>query len=225
MSMDHSLLGGLSPSSFLQRHWQKQPLLIRAAIPGFRDVLTLRSLIALSGHEACEARLVVADRGHYEVLHGPFSPRIFSELPENNWTLLVQGVNNVCRGTRALLHRFAFLPYARLDDVMVSYAAPGGGVGPHFDSYDVFLLQGHGRRMWQVGTQSDLELIPDADLRILKRFHPDGSCKVRCGDMLYLPPRFAHNGIAVDSCITYSIGFRAPDYEELKVQFLAYLDE
>lgn len=223
--MDRTLLGGLSPSSFLKRHWQKLPLLIRAATPELRDAMTLRRLIAFSHSEACEARLVVIDNGRYDVLYGPFTRRIFRELPETNWTLLVQGVNHVFPPARALLQRFAFLPFARLDDVMVSYAAPGGGVGPHFDSYDVFLLQGQGRRLWQVGTQNDLELWPDTELKILRRFRPDGSCVVSPGDMLYLPPRFAHNGTALDCCMTYSIGFRAPDYEELKSQFLAYLDD
>ncbi len=223
--MNRTLLGGLSPSSFLTRHWQKQPLLIRGAIPEFKDLLTLRGLIALSRDDACEARLVVSESGQYEVFHGPLSPRIVRDLPENNWTLLVQGVNHACSGARELLHRFSFLPYARLDDVMVSYAAPGGGVGPHFDSYDVFLLQGAGQRRWEVSAQSNLEFIPDADLKLLKRFRADGSCVVERGDMLYLPPRFAHNGTAVHSCMTYSIGFRAAAFEELKTQFLAYLDD
>ncbi len=223
--MDRKLLGGLPPSSFLGRHWQKQPLLIRGAIPDFKDTMTLRRLIALARNDACEARLVVSEKGRRDVYYGPFSPGILRDLPEKNWTLLVQGVNHVCPAARALLQRFSFLPYARLDDVMVSFAAPGGGVGPHFDSYDVFLLQGHGRRLWEVGTQRDLELVPGSDLKILKRFHPDGSCIVNHGDMLYLPPQCAHNGTALDNCITYSIGFRAPGYEELKTQFLAYLDD
>jgi 50S ribosomal protein L16 3-hydroxylase len=223
--MHRTLLGGLTPSAFLKRYWQKQPLLIRGAIPGFKDLLSLRRLIALSRNEACEARLVVSENGRHEVLFGPFSPRIFRDLPDENWTLLVQGVNHACREARELLHRFAFLPYARLDDVMVTYAAPGGGVGPHFDSYDVFLLQGRGQRRWEVGTQTDLDLVPDSELKILRRFRPDGVCVLRRGDMLYLPPRFAHNGVALDGCVTYSIGFRAPAFEELKTQFLAHLDE
>lgn len=223
--MDRTLLGGLPASSFLRRHWQKQPLLIRQAITGFEDTMSLQRLIALARNDACEARLVIFEKGRYAVYYGPFSRGIFRDLPEKNWTLLVQGVNHVCPSTRALLERFSFLPFARLDDVMVSYAAPGGGVGPHFDSYDVFLLQGKGQRMWEVGTQSDLELLTDSELRILRRFHPDGRCLVSQGDMLYLPPRFAHNGTALDNCITYSIGFRAPGYEELKTQFLAFLDD
>ena len=223
--MNRSLLGGLSPSGFLKRHWQKLPLLIRAAIPQLVNTMTLQQLIAFSRSDLCEARLIVFDKRRYDVLYGPFTRRIFRELPETNWTLLVQGVNHVFAPARALLQRFSFLPFARLDDIMVSYAAPGGGVGPHFDSYDVFLLQAYGRRLWQVGTQKDLELLPDTELKILRRFRPDGSCIVGPGDMLYLPPRFAHNGKALDSCITYSIGFQAPDYNELKSQFLAFLDD
>jgi 50S ribosomal protein L16 3-hydroxylase len=223
--MNPTLLGGLSASSFLRRHWQKLPLLIRAAMPELRNTLTLQQLVAMSRSESCEARLVVADEGRYDVLYGPLTRRIVRELPQTNWTLLVQGVNHVFAPARDLLQRFSFLPFARLDDVMVSFAAPGGGVGPHFDSYDVFLLQARGRRLWQVGAQKDLELLPDSELRILRRFRPDGSCTVSPGDMLYLPPRFAHNGTALDSCITYSIGFRAPNYEELKSQFLAFLDD
>ena len=223
--MTDTLLGGIAPPLFLKRHWHKQPLLIRGAIPDFRDLVTLRQLIGLARHDACEARLIVAAGGKPEVYYGPLPARIFRDLPETNWTLLVQGVNHVLPAARELLQRFSFLPYARLDDVMVSYAAPGGGVGPHFDSYDVFLLQGSGQRSWQVSAQTSLDLIPDSELKILKQFRPTGSCVLDRGDMLYLPPRFAHNGIAIDHCLTYSVGFRAPDYETLKSQFLAYLDD
>jgi 50S ribosomal protein L16 3-hydroxylase len=187
--------------------------------------MSLQRLISLARNDACEARIVITDGGQHEVLHGPFSRGLFRELPEKHWTLLVQGVNHVCPAARALLNRFSFLPFARLDDIMVSYAAPGGGVGPHFDSYDVFLLQGPGQRLWEVSAQDELELIPGLDLRILRHFRPDGHCIVDPGDMLYLPPRFAHNGTALNACITYSIGFRAASYEELKSRFLGYIDD
>jgi len=219
------LLGGLSPSIFLKRHWQKLPLLVRGALPGFSDILGLRELTALATGGECEARLVVGSGNEREVLYGPIPRTIFRDLPARDWTLLVQGVNHVLPSARQLLSRFSFLPHARLDDLMVSYAAPGGGVGPHFDSYDVFLLQGSGNRSWQVSTQRDLELVAESELKILKRFRPAGSCVVSAGDMLYLPPDHAHNGIALNACTTYSIGFRAPAYEELKSQFLAYLDD
>lgn len=220
-----TLLGGLSPSLFLKRHWHKQPLLVRGAIPDFSDLLDLRALISLAAGDECESRLVLSHDSEREVVHGPLPKRLFRDLPAKNWTLLVQGVNHALPTARELLRRFSFLPHARLDDLMVSYAAPGGGVGPHFDSYDVFLLQGSGNRSWQVSKQRDLELVADSPLKILKRFRPAGSCVVASGDMLYLPPHYAHDGVALDPCFTYSIGFRAPDYQELKSQFLAYLDD
>ncbi len=223
--MNKMLLGGLSPSLFLKRHWHRQPLLIRSAIQDWRDLLTPQQLIMLARHELCEARLVVATGSTREVHYGPLPARLFRDLPPTNWTLLVQGVNHALPAARALLKRFSFLPYARLDDLMVSYAAPGGGVGPHFDSYDVFLLQGKGQRSWQVSAQTDLDLLPDSELKILRRFRAEGTCVLNRGDMLYLPPRFAHDGVALDACLTYSIGFRSPDYETLKTQFLGYLDD
>ena len=220
-----TLLGGLSRSLFLERHWQKLPLLVHGAIPGFRDLLGLRELIALATRGECEARLVVGNHGKREIVHGPLRKGIFRDLPARDWTLLVQGVNHAVPSARELLRRFSFVPHARLDDLMVSYAAPGGGVGPHVDSYDVFLLQGSGDRSWQVSAQRDLEPVTDSPLQILKRFRPAGRCVVSAGDMLYLPPGYAHNGVAQGACLTYSIGFRAPEYQELKSQFLAYLDD
>lgn len=223
--MRETLLGGLPPSIFLKRHWQKLPLLVRGAIPGFSNLLKLHELIALATGGECEARLVVANDSKHEVVHGPIPRGIIRDLPARDWTLLVHGVNHALPSARQLLSRFSFLPHARLDDLMVSYAAPGGGVGPHVDSYDVFLLQGSGNRSWQVSTQGDVKLVADSQLKILKCFRPAGSCVVGAGDMLYLPPRYAHNGVALDACFTYSIGFRAPEYQELKSQFLAFLDD
>ena len=221
----NTLLGGLSPPTFLKRHWHKLPLLVRGAIPGFDGLLDLQKLISIATSGECEARIVVPNGRRYEVLTGPIPPRVFRELPEDGWTLLVQGINHALPSARELLNRFSFLPHARLDDLMVSYATPGGGVGPHVDSYDVFLLQGSGRKRWQVSKQQDQDLVDDSQLKILKRFRPEGNCVVHSGDMLYLPPHYAHNGVALDPCFTYSIGFRAPEYQELKSQFLAYLDD
>ncbi len=223
--MNETLLGGLSPRLFLKRHWHKQPLLVRSAIADFCDLLTPQQLFRLASHTLCESRLVVANGNTPEVHYGPLPARVFRDLPATRWTLLVQGINHVLPAARALLQGFSFLPHARLDDLMVSYAAPGGGVGPHFDSYDVFLLQGKGRRSWQVSAQTDLDLLPDSELKILRRFRPEGTCILDRGDMLYLPPRFAHDGVALEACLTYSIGFRSPDYETLKTQFLAHLDD
>lgn len=221
----NTLLGGLAPLTFLQRHWQKRPLLIRNAIPGFGGLLGLRELIGLAGRDDCESRLVIRDGAQWHVLHGPISRPRFRALPYRDWTLLVHGIDHFLPAARALLSRFSFIPHSRLDDLMVSYARPGGGVGPHFDSYDVFLLQATGRRSWQVSAQTDLALADDVPLKTLKRFRPDGQCILQPGDMLYLPPRIAHDGVALDACFTYSIGFRAPAYDELKSRFLAYLDD
>lgn len=146
-------------------------------------------------------------------------------MPERGWTLLVQGVDQIHAAGAALLQQFAFIPHARMDDLMVSYAPPGGGVGPHFDSYDVFLLQGMGRRRWRISGQRDRSLVENAPLRILKRFcHTQEWCAA-CGDLLYLPPRYAHEGVALDACITLSVGFRAPRNEVLAEHFLEYLHD
>ena len=218
-----ALLGGHSAADFMSHYWQKKPLLIRDAYPAFDECLSRDRLIGIACRDDVDARLVVRERGRYAVTHGPFSRRDFKNLPSANWTLLVQGVNRVEATSDHLLRQFAFLPYARLDDVMVSYAAPGGGVGPHFDSYDVFLLQGRGRRRWRFGSQKDLALKPNFELKILRRFSPQHDAVLVPGDMLYLPPAIAHDGRALDACITYSIGFRAATHAETVQAFLDYL--
>ncbi|TMG86070.1 MAG: cupin domain-containing protein [Betaproteobacteria bacterium] len=223
--MERALLGGATAARFLSRYWQQRALLIRRAIPEFRDILSRWELIALATRDDVESRLVVRERGRWTLAHGPFRRRDFRALPERNWTLLVQGVNLHVAAADALLRRFSFLPYARLDDLMVSYAAPGGGVGPHFDSYDVFLLQGEGRRRWRLSPQRGLELKPDLPLKILARFHPEHEHVLDPGDMLYLPPGIAHDGVAIDACSTYSIGFRAPSAQELGTAFLDWLSD
>jgi len=215
-----TLLGGMDPQRFLARHWQRAPLLVRGAIPGFEGPLTRARILALATRDDVESRLVRRTGRDYSLDHGPFRARDLRALPPRDWTLLVQGVNLVDRASDALLRRFAFLPYARLDDVMVSYAVPGGGVGPHFDSYDVFLLQGFGRRRWRYGPQRDLALRPGLPVKILRRFAPAHDAVLEPGDMLYLPPRYAHDGVAVGECQTYSIGFRAPAGQEIVEAFL-----
>lgn len=219
------LLGGLGAPEFLRRFWQKQPLLVRNALPGFSGLLDIDRMFELAGREDCESRLVLREGKRWRVEQGPFRPGVRRRLPARNWTLLLQGVDLLLPQARALLSRFDFIPHARLDDLMVSFAPPGGGVGPHFDSYDVFLLQGPGRRRWRVGRQADLSLVEDAPLKILSRFAPEGECVLDPGDMLYLPPSVAHEGDAVSACYTYSIGFRAPSHSELMAQFLVYLED
>ena len=216
----NNLLGGLSVSAFLRRHWQKQPLLVREAIPDFDGVLDFDTLVELATRDDSESRLVVRQGNRWSVEHGPFHRKRFSRLPARNWTLLLQGLERMLPAAQDLLSKFNFIPYSRLDDVMVSYAPPGGSVGPHFDSYDVFLLQGPGQRRWSVSRQHDMALMEETPIKLLKRFLPDGQCVVSPGDMLYLPPACAHEGVAIGSCFTYSIGFRAPSHQELVSQFL-----
>jgi 50S ribosomal protein L16 3-hydroxylase len=219
------MLGGLAKRVFLGRHWQKRPLLVRQALPEFAGMLQPRDLMQLACRDDAQSRVVVRRGQRWEVHHGPFSPGFFRRLRVATWTLLVQDVNHFLPRAAELLQRFDFVPYARLDDVMVSYAPPGGGVGPHFDSYDVFLLQGRGRRRWRIGAQTDHALVSDAPLKLLARFQPDEEQVLEPGDMLYLPPGYAHDGIALDQCMTYSIGFRAPAWQELAVHFLAHLQD
>ncbi|MDD5471615.1 MAG: cupin domain-containing protein [Sideroxydans sp.] len=224
--MKNLLLGGLSPQKFLRDYWQKKPLLIRQAVPGFKGLLDPKQLMALACDEDTQARLVTYQRGEFDLRHSPFVAKDFSGLSKKGqWSVLVQGVNHFLPEATELLKRFDFIPHARLDDLMVSYAPKGGGVGPHFDAYDVFLLQGYGHRRWQISTQADQTLIEGAPLRILKDFRVEQEWVLEPGDMLYLPPHCAHNGIAEDDCMTYSIGFRTPWHQELAEQFLVYLQD
>lgn len=218
-----SILGSLSAAPFLRKFWQKDALLVRSALPGLGNTVSPRTLANLALRDDVESRLVIRDGARWSLAHGPFRRGDFKALPERRWTLLVQGVNLHVAAADALLRRFAFLPFARLDDVMVSLAAPGGGVGPHIDSYDVFLLQGTGRRRWRYGRPRDRTLKPNLPLKILRRFEPEHDDVLGAGDMLYLPPSFAHEGTAIDACMTYSIGFRAPAANELATAFLDWL--
>jgi 50S ribosomal protein L16 3-hydroxylase len=223
--MRNALLNGVTPAQFLHRHWQKRPLLARGSLPEFADMLSRNTLIELALLPEAESRLVLRQGKRWSLRHGPFRRRDFSDLPRRNWTLLVQGVDLLLPRAKELLARFSFIPYARLDDLMVSYAPPGGGVGPHFDSYDVFLLQGEGRRRWQVSSQRDLALVDGAPLKILSRFRPSREWTLEAGDMLYLPPRCAHDGVALSDCITMSVGFRAPSAQDLCSRFLDFLQD
>ena len=218
-----TLLGGITQAEFLRDYWHKKPLLIRQAIPGFQAPIAPQQLFALASQEDIESRLVTKNKGKWQLQQGPFE-----QLPDATakpWTLLVQGVNLVDPDADALLRQFKFLPEARLDDLMISYASDGGGVGPHFDSYDVFLLQAHGQRRWQISAQEDLTLIDGMPLKILKNFVPEQEFILEPGDMLYLPPHYAHDGVAIGECMTWSVGFRAPTYQELGVAFLQFMSD
>ena len=218
-----TLLGEISIDTFLKEYWHKKPLLIRGAIPNFEGFLTPNELAGLACEEDVQSRLVSYQKKQWKLEQGPFPEKRFAKLPERDWTLLVQSVNHHMQEGNDLLQQFNFIPHARLDDLMVSYAPDGGGVGPHFDSYDVFLLQGCGQRLWRMSEQKDLSLVAGAPLRILRNFHSEQEWTLSAGDMLYLPPHVAHWGIAIGDCMTYSIGFRAPSAQELSGEFLNYL--
>src|SRR6188508_1836998 len=204
------LLASLSPAAFMRRHWQKKPLLVRGAfadpLPGFDR----RRLFALAARDDVESRLVVRRGGRWSLRPGPIARRALPPLAVPGWSLLVQGVDLHDDAAHALLQRFRFVPDARLDDVMVSYASDGGGVGPHVDSYDVFLLQLAGRRRWRIGRVARPRLRADVPLKMLDGFAASDEWLLDPGDMLYLPPGWGHDGIAVGDCLTASIGFRAP---------------
>lgn len=215
--MTSSTLGGLSPAEFLKRYWQKKPLLIRGAFPGFRDPVTPDELAGLACEDGVESRLVMERGGGkpWRVFHGPQKAGRLRGLPKSHWTLLVQGVDRFVPRVAALMEPFRFIPEWRLDDVMVSFAPRHGSVGPHVDSYDVFLLQGKGRRRWRVDERAAADFRPGLDLRILKKFRPRQEWVLGPGDILYLPPGVGHHGVALEDCLTYSIGFRAPSAADL----------
>lgn len=225
------LLGGISPEQFMRTYWHKKPLLVRQAIAGFKPLLTRPELLALAGRDGVEARLIQQlngeHKGQWKLSHGPFARRSLPALTQPGWTVLLQGVDLHLESAHVLLQQFRFVPDARMDDLMISFATDQGGVGPHFDNYDVFLLQAHGKRRWRIGRQKDLSLQPDVPLKILAHFTPEEEYVLEPGDMLYLPPKWAHDGIAEDGeCMTYSIGFRSPKQDELAREiFLRMSDE
>jgi 50S ribosomal protein L16 3-hydroxylase len=215
MKSNHSILGDLTADQFLAEYWQKKPLLIRNAIPNFEPPIDGDDLAGLSLEAEVESRLVIGDDWALE--HGPFEESRFASLPEQNWSLLVQGVDLWVPEVADLLSSFDFLPSWRVDDIMVSYAEDGGNVGPHFDYYDVFLIQGEGQRHWQIGqlcSEADLHTDSTA-LKILKNLEVSDEWTLNPGDMLYLPPKIAHHGVAIGQCTTFSVGFRAPAATEM----------
>ncbi|MDC7711340.1 cupin domain-containing protein [Vogesella indigofera] len=219
------LLGGMTAETFLQDYWHKKPLLIRGALTDVGAPVDLAWLTELSRSEDVESRLIEFKQGKWSLERGPFRPGRLRRLPESDWTILVQNVNHHLPHIADILWCFDFMPYARLDDLMISYAPPGGTVGPHFDSYDVFLLQVGGRKHWQISSQQDEAFIEDAPIKVLKDFRMEEEFVLEHGDMLYLPPRYAHYGVALEPGMTYSIGFRAPSAQELATEFLVYLQD
>jgi 50S ribosomal protein L16 3-hydroxylase len=220
-------LGDLSLETFLAEYWQKKPLLIRNALPGCRSLITGDELAGLACEEDVESRLIIRDKvgERWELQHGPFSEETFRALPDTHWTLLVQAVDHWVPEAAIFLQQFTFIPTWRIDDLMISYASDGGGVGPHYDNYDVFLVQAAGRRQWEVGGLFD-ECSPrrsDTPVTILSNWEPEQRWILDPGDMLYVPPRVGHSGFAVgDGCMTYSVGFRAPSHREILQEFSDY---
>lgn len=218
-------LGGLSPRQFMRRHWQKRPLLIRQALPNVKAPLTRAALFELASREEVTSRLVCQDGEDWSLRRGPLKRRSLPPVARPGWTLLVQGLDRHVPAAHELLSLFRFLPAARLDDLMLSWASDGGGVGPHLDSYDVFLIQVQGRRRWRIGPARDSALRPGLPLKILATFVPEEEWLLEPGDMLYLPPGWAHEGVAVGECMTASVGFRAPERAELARDVLSRLLE
>ncbi|MBN6148756.1 cupin domain-containing protein [Xanthomonas sp. AmX2] len=220
---------GMPAATFLRDYWHKRPLLIRNAFPGFVSPIEPGDLAGLACEEAALSRLVLHERAgdRWTVRSGPFEEAEFPGMPDHDWTLLVQDVDKWDPDIRALLEQFRFLPRWRVDDVMVSFAAPGGSVGAHVDHYDVFLLQAHGRRRWQIDASVAMgrpapptEFRDDVELKLLRRFDPTHDWVLGPGDMLYLPPLVPHHGVAEDACLTFSVGMRAPSSAELIGDYL-----
>ena len=229
-----ALLGGISPEQFMQQYWHKKPLLVRAAIPAFalakdageplESPISAADLAVLAGHPDGESRLIQSKP--WKMASGPFSRKSIPSISQANWTLLLQGADTLHPAAKTVLSWFRFIPDVRLDDLMISLAGPGGGVGPHVDSYDVFLIQMSGRRHWKISTQDDLSLKPNLPLKILAQFEPSQDWILEPGDMLYLPPHVAHEGVSLDAgCQTWSVGFRAASYRELLQEGLWRLAE
>ena len=220
-----ALLGGLTPEQFMKRHWQKKPLLIRQALPDMKPLIERSQLLEMVESEEVESRLIVRKGAKWTLKKGPMGRKSLPSLKTPDWTVLIQGVDLHNDAVHSLLQQFRFVPDARLDDLMISFASEGGGVGPHFDSYDVFLLQAHGQRKWRIGRQKKYELQEGVPLKILKDFKPEAEFVLNPGDMLYLPPGYAHDGVAVGECMTYSVGFRVPRSAELASELLMGLSE
>lgn len=221
-------LAGLSVETFLKDYWQKKPLLIRKGLSGVDRLVEPNELAGLALEETVESRIIIEHSPtDWELKHGPFQDTAFQDLPQTHWTLLIQALDHHVPEVADLLDYFNFLPSWRVDDIMASYAAPGGSVGPHYDYYDVFLVQAQGQRHWQIGQQCDdnTPLLPNPDVRILSQFECQQEYTLNPGDILYLPPGVAHHGVAVGNCMTLSVGFRADTEQELLSEYCHFLEQ
>ncbi|MDC0598539.1 cupin domain-containing protein [Gammaproteobacteria bacterium] len=215
------ILGNISVDTFLKEYWQQKPLLIKQAFPDFKDPVSPEELAGLACEEEAESRIVFTNGDNWTLKNGPFLESDFTSLPEQDWTLLVQAVDHWFPSVQKLINNVPFIPRWRIDDVMVSYAEKNAGVGPHFDYYDVFIIQGQGSRRWKIGQScnSQTELISDSGLKILKDFIHQEEYELNNGDVLYIPPGIAHYGISNNSSLSYSIGFRAPSVAEILINY------
>lgn len=222
-----SPFGDISIETFLKDYWQKKPLLVRNAFPDFQPPIDPDDMAGLSLEEDVESRLILEDGKDckWELWNGPFTEETFESLPEEKWTLLVQATDQWVPEMADLLRHFTFLPSWRLDDIMASFAVKGGSVGPHFDQYDVFLIQAEGQRHWQVGPKASEKssTLKDTQLSILAEMEVTEEWTVNPGDLLYIPPKYAHNGVAINECMTFSIGFRAPSEAEILQGFTDFI--
>lgn len=220
-------LGELGLNTFLNQYWQKQAVLIPHALPNITSPLSAEELAGLACEEYVESRLIISKESEWQLKHGPFTEKTFTQLPNSHWTLLVQAVDHYIPEAASLLEQFNFIPRWRIDDLMVSYACKGGGVGPHYDNYDVFLIQTQGQRLWQIGGRyDDSSPLKELPVKIVENFCVEQSWALNPGDILYVPPGVGHNGIAQsDDCITCSVGFRAPSHSDILRDFTDYLSE
>jgi 50S ribosomal protein L16 3-hydroxylase len=211
--------GELTPEQFLKEYWQKKPLLIKGAFKDFTDPIDANELAGLAMESEIESRIIASNNNAWQVEHGPFES--FDKFGEQNWTLLVQAVNNWSRDTQPLLAAVDFIPKWRIDDVMVSFSTPNGGVGAHLDQYDVFIIQGEGKRRWKVGAPDSTlkQLLPHPDLKQVSDFTPIIDAVTEAGDLLYIPPNHPHNGVSIENSMNFSIGFQAPNNQELWSSF------
>lgn len=228
--MSDSLFGDISVEEFLRDYWQKKPLLIRNAFPDLEVPVGADELAGLALEEDVESRLIInkPDQDHWEIQHGPLSEETFEQLPESNWTLLVQAVDHWVPEAADIVEQFRFIPNWRYDDLMVSFATQNGGVGPHYDNYDVFLIQTQGKRRWEVGGFFDQNSPrrPDTPVMIIPDWEPEHTWVLEPGDMLYIPPQVGHNGVSEsDDCMTYSVGFRAPSHAEIMRNYTDFIGE
>ncbi len=229
MNTPSNPLGNLSPEEFMAEYWQKKPLLIRQAFPDFKSPISADELAGLACEEDVNSRIVMEKDGDHPwfPIFGPMDDEIYSSMPETHWSLIVNDLEKYLPELSWIIDRFRFIPEWRLDDLMISYAADQGSVGPHIDLYDVFILQGQGKRRWQINSQPVTEdnQIKETPLRIQKDFQAEEEWIIEPGDMLYLPPGVSHHGVSLGESLSYSIGFRATSHADIVNEFIGHITQ